>query len=163
MIAKAPALAILLFVTVTSFAQVDIDIDPAPDKSGLPYFQALSGDDKTIVEFLYLTEKAEFCSAEIDFVTVCVFDHPFVEGAQYLYVNSGNSVLVLYEEHPIAVLLRSGIANLPDGQYQVLDIDVEYDDDNRFWEVETIFTFRIGEADDDEEGDGKESELANSE
>ena len=132
------AVSLLLSYSWT-LAQVEFDVETHPITSTDPVSLAprdLNDEEKVVADFLYLTQKEEFCISEetnlsdimgSPVVIVCVFPYPGDGDTQHLYVGKspGNSYLylryvVFYEGRPIAVLNGDkGIANLDDGEYML--------------------------------------------
>ena len=103
-------------------------VDPTAAPGSIGTIKQLSEEQTTVVEFLYLTAKDEYCSPNISGqptseTRVCVFDDPTKEGDQHLYtVAEGfRSSFAVYYEGQVVDLLRqnAGLASLPPGDYMV--------------------------------------------
>lgn len=129
---------LLLSFSLTS-AQVEFDVDthlitPADPVRFRSIHHNLNDEEKVIVDFLYLTQKEEFCIHEEirilndmgnPVVIVCVFRDTRNEETQHLYLgeSAGNTkyylnYVLFYEGNPVAVLRSNrGIRDLNDGEY----------------------------------------------
>ena len=117
---------LLLFPASWVAAQVEFDIVVSGATTPTGSFRGLSEEQKVIVDFLFLTQKHEFCTSNLSpranaEITICVFQDPTAASLQHLYIGEGGwyvNHVVLYNEEIVAVLSEdNGIGNLVDGEY----------------------------------------------
>ena len=120
---------LIVLAPLTTQAQVDFDVSASGEGLASDIrFWHLDDDEETVVEFLYLTAKDDFCSSNVtgskDFnAIVCVFDDPTDPDSKHLYVDIPWSwyFVVLYEGSVAAVVKdEEGLGSLPDGDYSLL-------------------------------------------
>ena len=94
-------------------AQVDFNVDTDQLLASYGSFSPLNEDQRTVVEFLYLTQKDQYCTANVGGTgnteaVICVFDDPTKAGAQHLYISAGYSTrfAVYYNGDVVHVLFR---------------------------------------------------------
>ena len=123
------AVVIVLLLLSASWvtAQVEFDIVISGATTPTGSFRGLSDDQKVIVDFLYLTQKHQFCTSNLSprantEIAVCVFEDPTVKDLHHLYVDTGwyTDFVVYYNEQVVAVLSdNEGLSNLLGGEYVV--------------------------------------------
>jgi len=130
-------LVLALAFPMLAQTQVEFEVDiPEPD-SIKSVFESLSGDQETVVDFLYLTQAETYCTENLSIsddvnAHVCVFDDPTDAEAQHLYVVIDGSVwssyFVVHHEGQIVAVLSNGggIKNLPVGEYRIVVIHKHY-------------------------------------
>ena len=108
-------------------AQVDFNVDTDQLLASYGSFSPLNEDQRTVVEFLYLTQKDQYCTANVGGTgnteaVICVFDDPTKAGAQHLYISAGYSTrfAVYYNGDVVHVLFREqGLGSLRPGKYMI--------------------------------------------
>ena len=142
-------LLLVLLTTVIGQAQIQFEVSSPEDSEDNIVYRNLSRDNKTVVEFLYLTLKDEFCTLDVigDFssaeVFLCIFEDPTTQGVKHLYVsNTYRFLFVVFHNGEIATVFGGdqGISTLQDGDYEVLVFSTNTERDL----VSTV-TFTVGE------------------
>ena len=123
MLRKLIVFALILCVALPTLAQVElrVDVDVSSD------FKELTDDNKTVVDFLYLTQKDEFCTTFLIDDTqyepsVCVFEDIITDELHlYAFGSITTYFIVFYEGQAVALLARDmGVSNLRPGNYEIL-------------------------------------------
>lgn len=127
-------LVLVLVVGINGLAHAQVEFHVDTDRSLASYssFSRLNEDQRTVVEFLYLTQKDENCTANVAGranieATICVFDDPTKADTQHLYVNTGGYSVrfaVYYNDDVVHVLSREqGLGDLRPGKYMIQLLD----------------------------------------
>jgi len=127
-------LLLALMVIMPVKAQVEFNVDLSKPLKSFGSFDMLNEQQKTIVDFLYLTQKDEHCTTDIGAqasieIFVCVFPDP-TTATQHLYIKSlpyRTTLPIYYNDEVVAVLDDDqGLANLRDGEYMVQALYHDY-------------------------------------
>lgn len=133
-------------------AQVEFSVDTDQPLASYGSFRRFTEDERTIVEFLYLTKKGEYCTGNFgedrysEEAEICVFDDPTKADTRHLYVTTGGynlSFVVYYNGNVVHVLEdEQGLGALQPGKYMIQVI--LFHRNGNFTLYSTV-TFSIGE------------------
>ena len=154
--------AFLLLSAPWASTQVEFDVVTRPITSPDPVRRLprrLNDEEKVVVDFLYLTQKEDFCISEETSISdmgspviiVCVFPGRGDGNIQHLYVGASPGstkhylrYIVFYEGRPVAVLNGDkGIGNLDDGEYMLYAL---YNASKPLHILAATVSFTIGES-----------------
>ncbi len=120
-------LALVVGMNGLAHAQVEFHVDTDQPIASYGTFSQLNEDQKTVVDFLYLTQQEQNCTANVTGqtnieATICVFDDPTKAETQHLYVTGGYNVrfAIYYNGDVVHVLSREqGLGALRSGKYMI--------------------------------------------
>ncbi len=124
MLRKLIVLGLILCVAMPTLAQVEFHVD----RQAVSEFSGLTEENKTVVEFMYLTQKDEFCTmftlgSRTAELSVCVFED-LLTSEQHLYIvydGYSASFVLFYEGEAIGRIGdESGVSNLVPGDYELI-------------------------------------------
>ena len=120
-------LALVVGMNGLAHAQVEFHVDTDQPIASYGTFSQLNEDQKTVVDFLYLTQKEQNCTANVTGqtnieATICVFDDPTKADTQHLYVAGAYNVrFVIYHNGDVVHVLsrEQGLGALRSGEYMI--------------------------------------------